>query len=161
MVPRRTLLALDEVEQVWLTLLKVCLRGKKGGRGGVWTSVRSVQVSCTATRVDGNSAPTVIPELEDLCFLLLPFPVQLEYALLEVGHLVETIHVELSDEGAEVRVLEEPREELPPKLLARWDDKGLPRLCPPDERVRLGIVDHAVVCVCVCATNDASEIQLH
>ncbi|KAI3482057.1 hypothetical protein L1887_55321 [Cichorium endivia] len=69
--------------------------------------------------------------------------VVLERALLEVGHLVEAVHVELADKGGEAVVLEEAREHLVAEADVVGDEEGGAVGRPADELVGVGVVDHA------------------
>lgn len=57
---------------------------------------------------------------------------------------MEAIHVELSDKGAKVGVLEEAREELPADSVRREDDERVASVGPVDEVTRRRIIDHSV-----------------
>lgn len=66
-----------------------------------------------------------------------------EGTLLKMGHLVETVHVELPDKGGETIVLEEAWKDIVTESDMVGDKEGCTVGRPTDELIGVGIVDHA------------------
>jgi len=61
-----------------------------------------------------------------------------------VSGLVEVIHIELSDEGGKVVVLEEPWQNSVCKLIRLLHYEPIPTLIPTNYTAKLGIIDNVV-----------------